>query len=216
MQILRQLDAILADLPVLITYALIALNLAVSLVGFWGLRKKRYRRYFVFIPSKENEARSGVGTVLSHFSHGDVGHLLVNMLALWIFGPRVEETLGPSAFTIVYLASGACGTFFVWLFRRKNQRYAALGASGSIAGVVFASVVTAPTASIFLVFLPVEIPAPIFALLYLVLSSVQMGGRDGVAHEAHIGGALGGFALAGLLFVHGFTPLIRAVEKLIG
>lgn len=213
-QMLAEFDAVLRGIP--ITYVLIGLNVAVSLVGFWALQKQRYRPYFVFIPSASNESRSVVGTVLSHFAHGDVGHLLVNLIVLYIFGPRVEQALGPSAYLIVYLASGAVGTFFVWLFHRKNRRYAALGASGCIAGVVFASVVTAPTSDIFVLFIPVAIPAPLFALIYLVLSSVQMGGRDGVAHEAHIGGALGGLVLAGLLFERGFTPLVQAIERLIG
>lgn len=211
---MRELDALLGDLP--ITYVLIAVNVAVSLVGFLALRSERHRRYFVYIPSEENTSRSAVGTVLSHFSHGDVGHLLVNLLALYLFGPRVEQALGAGAYLIVYLASGAFGTFFVWLFHRKNRRYAALGASGSIAGVLFAWVVLAPTSTIALLFFPVGIPAPVFALLYLVLSSLKMGGRDGVAHEAHIGGALAGLVAAGLLSDAGFAPLIRAVERLVG
>ncbi len=209
---MKTLDPILAGIPV--TYVLIALNVAVSMVGFWALRT-RHRRSFVFIPSKQNNTRSAVGAVLSHFSHGDFGHLLLNLFALFIFGPRVERALGPVAFLIVYLISGAFGTVCIWLFRRNNPRYSALGASGSIAGVLFASVVTDPTANLFLILLPVAIPAPVFAALYLVLSSVKMGGSDGVAHEAHIGGALGGFVMAGLLFPRGFQPLLQAVEKLV-
>jgi membrane associated rhomboid family serine protease len=201
---------------VAITYALVAVNVVVSLVGFWALRKERYRPHFVFIPSKANPARSWVGAVLSHFAHGDVGHLFLNLLALYLFGPRVEEALGPVAYLVVYLLSGAFGSFFVWLFHRKNRRYAALGASGSIAGVIFASIVVAPGGELLLLVFPVPVPAPIFALLYLVVSSLKMGGRDGVAHEAHIGGAVAGLVLAGLLFDDGFAPLIRAVTRLVG
>lgn len=214
MPILKALDSILARLP--ITYGLIALNVLVSLVGFWALRTTRYRRYFVFIPSGRNPARNPVGAVLSHFSHGDFGHLFLNLLALYFFGPRVEKILGPTAYLIVYVVSGVVGTVFVWIFHRNNPRYAALGASGSIAGVLFALVVTAPTTSLFVLFVPVAIPAPIFAVLYLLLSSVKMGGGDGVAHEAHLGGALAGFACAGLLYARGFDPLIRALQSLIG
>lgn len=199
-----------------ITYVLIAVNVAISLVGFWALRNERYRRYFVFIPSKENASRSPVGTVLSHFAHGDFGHLFLNLLALYLFGPPVERGLGAGPFLVVYGASGAVGTFFIWLFHRKNRRYAALGASGAIAGVVFASVVLEPTATMLLLVFPVPIPAPLFALLYLVISSISMGSRDGVAHEAHIGGAVAGFVLAGLLFERGFAPLLRAIEQLVG
>lgn len=211
---LDRLDALFGGVS--ITYALIALNIGVSLIGFWALRKKKYRPYFVFVPSKSARSRHPAGAVLSHFAHGDVGHLIVNLLALFLFGPRVERALGPAAYLIVYVASGIAGTLLVYVFRRKDPQYAALGASGAIAGVVFASVVIAPTSRIFLLVFPVPVPAPVFALLYLILSSVQMGGRDGVAHEAHIGGALAGFGLAGLLYGPGFAPLVRVVEGLLG
>jgi membrane associated rhomboid family serine protease len=197
------------------TLLLVAANVGVSVVGFWALRTEAYRRYFLFIPSKRNASRSGVGMLLSHFAHGDLGHLFVNLLALYLFGPRVERALGPIAYLLVYLASGAFGTLSVWLFRRNNPRYAALGASGCIAGIVFASIVVAPATKLALLFLPIPVPAPIFAVLYLVVSSLSMGARDGVAHEAHIGGALAGFVLGGLLFERGFTPLIRVVEKML-
>jgi membrane associated rhomboid family serine protease len=198
-----------------VTLLLIAVNVGVSLVGFWALRNDAYRRYFVFIPSKKNASRSGLGMLLSHFAHGDIGHLFVNLLALFLFGPRVERALGPIAYLLVYLVSGAFGTLFVWLFHRDNRRYAALGASGCIAGVVFASIVVSPATKLALLFLPIPVPAPIFAVLYLVVSSLNMGARDGVAHEAHIGGALAGFVLAGVLFERGFTPLIRVVENIV-
>lgn len=198
--------------PVSITLLLIAVNVAVSLVGFYALSRDRYRKYFVFVPSRAGE--NWVGTILSHVSHGDFGHLLLNMIALFIFGPDVERELGPLKYLAVYALSGALATLTIYLIRRNNPRYGALGASGSIAGIMFAAVVIAPTSSIFLFFLPIRVPAPIFAVLYLVFSSIHMGGRDGVAHEAHIGGAVAGFALTGILFDQHFEPFVRAVTEL--
>jgi membrane associated rhomboid family serine protease len=205
----------LFDGPISVTFALIALCVAISLIGFWALRKERYRDAFRFVPSQAARGRGLVGALLSHFAHGDLGHLFINMLVLFLFGPRVERALGHLPFLLLYLVSGLVGTLAIFLFRRKNPRYAALGASGSIAGVVFASVVIAPTSRIFLLILPIPIPAPVFALLYLVVSSLQMGGGDGIAHEAHLGGALAGLALAGVLYGPGFDPLIRAVTQLL-
>ena len=206
--------AALIDGPSSVTFLLIAVCVAVSLVGFWAMRKDRYRDFFRFVPSEAATGRGLVGALLSHFAHGDLGHLFVNMLVLFLFGPRVEGALGHLPFLLLYLVSGLVGTLAIFLFRRKNPRYAALGASGSVAGVVFASVVIAPSASIFLLFLPIPIPAPVFALLYLIVSSLKMGGSDGIAHEAHIGGALAGLGLAGVLFGPGFAPLIAAVQHL--
>ncbi|HJL18723.1 MAG TPA: rhomboid family intramembrane serine protease [Sandaracinaceae bacterium LLY-WYZ-13_1] len=199
-----------------ITFLLMAICVAVSLVGFWALGRDRYRRYFVFRPSKAAKDRSWVGAVLSHFAHGDVGHLLVNLFALFVFGPRVERTLGPLPYLALYAASGIAGTLLVHLFRRNRPRHAALGASGSIAGVVFASIVLSPGSRLMLLVFPFPIPAPVFAVLYLVVSSLSMGSRDGVAHEAHIGGAIVGFGLAGLLSAQGFAPLLGEVGRLVG
>jgi membrane associated rhomboid family serine protease len=200
------------DRPLSVTLALIAVNVAVSLVGFVAMRNERYRSYFLFIPYRA--LKNIVGTVLSHAAHGDIGHLLLNMLALWFFGPDVERALGPGPYLLLYLLSGAVGSLTVYLLRRNNPRYAALGASGCIAGVVFALVILAPTTRIFLWLVP--LPAPIFAVLYLIISSVNMGSRDGVAHEAHLGGAIAGFVTAGLLNEQGFTPFIETVKGMLG
>jgi len=207
-------DALLAG-RVPVVYLLIAACVLISLVGFWALERDRWRPYFVFIPSRLAKGKGWIGALVSHFSHGDFGHLFLNMVALYFFGPGVEEALGPLPFLAIYAASGAAGTLAVFLLRRKNPKHSALGASGAIAGVLFASVVITPTSSVFLLIFPVPIPAPIFAVLYLVFSSIKMGGRDGVAHEAHLGGAVAGLGLAGLLYESHFDPLIRAVERLL-
>ncbi|MEZ4337537.1 MAG: rhomboid family intramembrane serine protease [Sandaracinaceae bacterium] len=148
----------LFDVHVPVTFVMIGICVAVSVVGFWALRQERYRPWFVFVPSRLAKGEGWVGALLSHFAHGDVGHLFLNMLALYFFGPSVEEALGPLPFAAVYLASGLFGTFAIWLFRRKSPRYSALGASGAVAGVVFASVIVAPTSRIFLLLFPSRCP----------------------------------------------------------
>jgi len=204
------------DGPAPVTLILIGLNVLVSVIGFWAMRKKRYRDHFLFRASETAKGKNWTGTLLSHFAHGDVGHLFVNMLALYFFGPDVEAALGPVYFAIVYAVSGLVATATVFAFRFKNPKHAALGASGCVAGVVFAMIVVAPTASIMLLVFPVPIPAPIFAVLYLVLSSLMMGRGDHIAHEAHIGGSIAGLVATGLLYERHFDPLIAAVRELIG
>jgi len=200
--------------PVSITLALIAACVGISLIGFVALRSHRYERAFLFVPSLAVRGKNGLGTLLSHFAHADFGHLAVNMLALYFFGPRVESALGPWMFLLLYAASGVAGTLAVLLFHRNDPGHSALGASGCIAGVVFATVVIAPTTSMVFLLFPFPIPAPVFAVLYLLASSLMMRRGDHVAHEAHIGGAIAGFALAGLLFEPGFEPLIAALRQL--
>ncbi len=197
------------------TFALIAVNVAVSLVGFWALGRDRYREYFLFIPSKAARGKNWVGTLLSHFSHGDFGHLFVNMLALYFFGPHVERAFGAPLFLAIYAVSGAVGTFAFFVMRRKQPGRAALGASGSISGIVFASVVTAPSATMIFAFVPIPMPAPVFAVLYLAASTLMMNRGDRVAHEAHLGGAVAGFLAAGALYPPHFEPLVEVIRRLV-
>lgn len=208
------MDALLRG-PSPITYALMAACVVISLIGFVALRSERYRDFFEFIPSRFAKGKNWIGALLSHFSHADFGHLAVNMLALYFFGPRVEGALGPGMYLALYAASGLAGTLVYFLLHRKDPRRSALGASGCIAGVVFATVVVAPTTTMVFLFVPYPIPAPVFALLYLVVSTVMMQRGDHVAHESHIGGAVAGFGLAGLLFEPGFTPFLDAVRDLV-
>ena len=137
------------------------------------------------------------------------------MVVLFIFGPRVEEALGLLPFLLLYGISGLVGTLALFARHYRDPKHSALGASGAIAGVVFATVVIAPQAEFFLFFLPIGIPAPVFAVIYLIVSSLMTGRGDHVAHEAHIGGAIAGLVLAGLLYGPGFDPLVRAVTGLL-
>lgn len=203
----------LRDLSV--TYLIIAVSVVISLVGFWGLRHRDRRRWFVFRAYDVARGKHFAGALVSHFSHGDVGHLLLNMIVLLLFGPRVEEALGGLLFVVLYAVSGLFGTLALFVRHYKNAKHSALGASGAIAGVVFATVVIAPSSEFFILFLPIAVPAPIFAVLYLIVSSFMTGRVDRVAHEAHIGGAVAGFVLAGLFYAEGFRPLVRAVERLV-
>jgi membrane associated rhomboid family serine protease len=198
-----------------VTLILIGVNVLASLFGFWALGRKRYRPWVLFMPYQAARGRNGVGMVLSHFTHGDLGHLIVNLVALYFFGPPVEAALGPGPYLILYTVSGAAASLAVFALRHKDRRHAVLGASGSISGVLFAAVVVAPSTSVYLFFVPIPIPAPVFAVLYLLISSFLMRTGDRVSHEAHIGGAVVGFLLAGIMYERGFAPLVRAVRQLL-
>jgi membrane associated rhomboid family serine protease len=70
--------------------------------------------------------------------------------------------------------------------------------------------------SVFFFLIPVPIPAPLFAVAYLVISTYLMRRGDGqISHEAHLAGALTGLLLAGSLSPDGFGPLIRQIQFLL-
>lgn len=133
----------------------------------------------------------------SGFIHGDGMHFFFNVLTLYFFGPVVEQTLGTIPFLIVYFGSElAANALTLWL--KQNERaYSSLGASGAICGVVLSFCLFAPFAKIYLFLIPIGIPAFIYGICYVGYSMFQVrdGARDGIAHEAHLGGALAGLAI---------------------
>ncbi len=139
--------------------------------------------------------------------HVGLAHLAFNMITLYSLGPVVEFSLGPLRFLAVYVVSELCANALTFLRHRRDPSYSAVGASGAISGVVFAFVLLYPLEKLYVFLIPVGIPAALFALVYVALSvyaAGQQGGR--IAHEAHLGGAIGG-VVATLLLAPGVGML---------
>ncbi|HXY29441.1 MAG TPA: rhomboid family intramembrane serine protease [Gemmatimonadaceae bacterium] len=137
-------------------------------------------------------------TVLTHpwtpftymYVHGSIGHIFFNMLALWFFGPRVEERLGGTRFFTMYTVSGLAGAALS-LF---TPSAVIVGASGAVYGVLYAYAHFWPHDKIYLYgVLPIE--ARLFVLIMTVLALYggwNSGFQPGIAHFAHLGGFVGG------------------------
>jgi membrane associated rhomboid family serine protease len=200
----------------MLTIILIAINLAISIMAFSAFRNQKRPERFLFVPALVATGRNYTGMVLSHFSHADIGHLFFNMMTLFFFAPVVEQGLGSLDLLTIYVMSGLSATLFTYYFHKRNPSYRALGASGSISGIIFASIVINPDMNIFFILLPVPIPAPIFAVGYIALSTYLMRKQVGnIGHEAHIGGALSGFLLGGLFSDEGYLPLLDRLTHLV-
>jgi membrane associated rhomboid family serine protease len=200
----------------MLTYLLIGINVLVSLIGFSRMNSVTGDSMFFFSPSEVSAGRNYPGMLLSHFAHADSGHLLFNMLTLYSFGPVVEMVLGPLNMLLIYVSAGIFSTLFVYYLHRADPGYRALGASDSVTGIIFAAIVLVPRMSIYFFFVPFPIPAPLFAVGYIVLSTYFMRrGRGHISHEAHITGAISGLLLAGLLAPEGFGPLLERIQNLL-
>lgn len=197
----------------MLTYILIGLNVSISLWAFSAMRKPGSAKHYLFIPYEVAQGRNFLGILLSNFSHADAWHIIFNMLTLFYFGPVVEQFLGLNMLT-VYGLSGLSALLLIFILRRNNPNYRVLGASGSITGILFAAIVLKPEMSISFLVLPVPIPAPVFALLYIAYSTFLLDRDVGnVSHEAHIGGAVTGFLTAGLLSPYGFSQVVERVHR---
>lgn len=200
----------------MLTYLLIGINVLVSLIGFSRINSVAGGSMFFFSPAEVSAGKNYEGMLLSHFAHADVAHLLFNMVTLYSFGPVVELELGALNMLLIYVSAGIVSTLFVYYRHRAEPRYRALGASDSVTAIIFAAIVLLPGMSVYLFFVPAPIPAPLFAIGYIILSMYFMRRGGGhISHEAHMAGAISGLLLAGFLAPEGFGPLLHRIQHLI-
>jgi membrane associated rhomboid family serine protease len=145
------------------------------------------------------------------FMHGGWLHIILNMWTLYIFGPALEDRLGPVRFAILYLLAGIAASCTHALFNASSP-LPALGASGAIAGVIAAYAVRFPYAWVRILvpilFIPLffSIPAVMFAGIWFFIQVMQGTSAllapfssGGIAWWAHIGGFVAGWMLLGML-----------------
>lgn len=124
------------------------------------------------------------------FVHADIGHILFNMLALFIFGSSVERQIGSKEFLLFYLLTGALsGLFSFFAYYLSGTNVILVGASGAIYALLFAFAVLYPYAIIF-VFGILPLRAPILIAVYAAIEIYnQLFSRGGnVAHLTHLAG----------------------------
>lgn len=145
------------------------------------------------------EGAGALSNVTAMFLHGGLSHLLGNMLALWVFGRRVEDACGPWRFLAFYLLAGT-SAHILFVIVQHDSGIPGIGASGAIFGVMGAYLLLYPGGRIrtlvFLSFVPLwpRIRA-IWIVLYFVgiqiVPAVQTLLRQAdysVNHWAHLGG----------------------------
>jgi membrane associated rhomboid family serine protease len=144
-----------------------------------------------------------LAVLFSMFMHGSILHVLGNMLFLWIFGNNVEDRLGPVWYLLFYVAMGVVATATHVVFN-VNSTVPLIGASGAIAGVMGAYLVWYPRARV-LTIIPIlfffgfiELPAAAVLGIWFV-TNFFTNPNEGVAWIAHVGGFVGGAAVAYLL-----------------
>lgn len=179
---------VMGDLEI-VTFIVIGMNAVVSLKGF--------NDTFFFDKYKFNVGAIKLGeqlrVITSGFLHVDVTHLFVNMLTLYFFSGVVINYTGTINFFVIYLGSLILGNLFSLYFHRDEDYYTAVGASGAVMGILYAAILLEPGMTLGLFFL-LPIPAYMFGIGYLLYTIYGMKNKIGnIGHDAHFGGAMGGY-----------------------
>ncbi len=190
------------DFPIA-TYLLMATTVLVSLSGF---KDRAFFDRLAFQVGPIMRRGQAERLLTSSFLHVDAGHLMMNMLTLYFFGPTLEYIYGPVNFVCFYIFCAVAADLVVLALRRKQLQYSAVGASDAVSGVLGAFCVLFPFEKIYVMFIPIGIPAIVYAVLFLAWSSWAARAQFGnVAHDAHIAGTLAG-AFAVIVANSGVLP----------
>jgi membrane associated rhomboid family serine protease len=141
----------------------------------------------------------GLTLITYQFLHGDIFHLLSNMLFLWVFGDNVEDAMGHVKFLIFYLLCGIVGGLAHAAFLPASG-LPLIGASGAVAGVIAAYLILHPRVRVWCLafrIIPLRIPAAWILGVWVVTQvlMVALAPADQVAWWAHIGGMVAGGVL---------------------
>ncbi|MEP7277347.1 MAG: rhomboid family intramembrane serine protease [Bacteroidota bacterium] len=175
-------------IPGIVSLIIIA---ATCFISYKGFKSSNFYARLEFEVEKVLLYRDYKRLVTSGFIHVNWQHLLFNMISLFFFSFGLEESLGPIRFLILYFASEAGGNLLALLIHRKNPGYSAVGSSGAINGLIYASIALFPGLQIFFM------PGWLFGLIFILFSIYGVRSRkDNIGHEAHMGGALAGMIIA--------------------
>ncbi|MCF8406050.1 MAG: rhomboid family intramembrane serine protease [Bacteroidales bacterium] len=186
------------------TWFIIAITVIVTLLAF---NQKKYFDQLKFNAYLIHKHKQFYRFLSYGLIHADWGHLLINMFVLFSFGAIVEEGFvayfgvkGYLYFLILYVGAIAFSTLYDYGVHKNNAYYNAVGASGAVAAVVISSIIIYPQGRIFLFFIPIGIPAPVFGILYLIYSAfMAKRGADNIGHSAHFFGSIYGLVVTILL-----------------
>lgn len=193
--------------------AIIAISIAVMFVQMTAVKYADMTAWFGFdvaaLPSR------GWTALTYLFVHAGVWHMAVNMYALYLFGPRLEQTWGgPKRFLWFYALCGLGGVVFDLVFIRAGVL---VGASAAVFGVMTAYVMQWPDEEVFLLFvMPVRVRTLVIGLVAVNLIVGLLGTADGVnvVYFAHVGGAITAYVYMRMAMSSGMDQVRQRVANL--
>ncbi|EPR74131.1 putative Rhomboid family protein [Winogradskyella psychrotolerans RS-3] len=195
----------------IVTIVIIAANVIMSFKGFDD--RIFFEKYKFNVGSIKRGEQ--IRMLSSGFLHADITHLLFNMFTLYFFADAVVMILGSFKFIVIYFASLVFGNLLSLYFHKDEYWYSAIGASGAVTGVLYAAILLRPDMSLYMYFIPIPIPGYVFGIGYLLYSIYGMKNKIGnIGHDAHFGGAVGGYVVTLIMMPSLFTSNLGYVGLL--
>lgn len=202
-------------------FVIIGIIIITSLISLNLMNNEEQKEKWLFHPYRCKHNKETYRIFSHMFVHADITHLIFNMMSLYFLGLYLEEQLvflfgvakGELHILSIYILGGLASTIWPYIRNHENYNYRALGASGAVSAIVFAFIVLNPKQPLEFLFLSglglPGIPAYLFGIGYLALEYFLMKkGGTGVAHDAHIGGAILGIVYIFLINFEYFYHLI--------
>ena len=196
--------------PPVVTVSIIVINVLVFFLELTG--GDAFVQHWSVIPADIVAGQNWITILTSMFMHGGWMHIIGNMVFLWAFGPAIEDAMGHLRYLAFYLLGGVVASL-AQIAAASSSTVPSLGASGAIAAVMGAFLITYPRDRIrTLLFLGwfiqvAVLPASLLIGIWFVIQlfsqvgsvvTTQSGQSGGVAYMAHIGGLIFGFVTARL------------------
>ncbi len=173
----------------IITLGIILLNALTSRKGF---KSRTFFNKYEFEVERIRLYREYRRMVTSGFLHVGWKHLIFNMISLLLFSVMLEAHMEPVAYLAIYTGSLIGGNLLSLYIHRRESDYSAVGASGAVCGIIFASIALYPgmMVSFFGLF---PVPGWVYGIGYVLYSIYGIKSRrDNIGHDAHLGGAMAG------------------------
>ena len=193
----RNISYYLQKIPKVNRYLLISLLVVFIFQQFFNL--------YAFVLQPLNQNFNPFQLITYAFLHADFSHLFFNALGIWMFGSQIEEYWGEKRYLIFVLVCIIGAAITHMLFVNSNV----IGISGLDFGLLLAYGMMWPNRVIMLVLPPMPIKAKYMVMAYgaFLLFNIMASRADGIAHFAHLGGALSAFLL--IQYWRGKTPFSK-------
>ncbi len=174
-----------------VTLLIILTNAIISIIGF---NKPNFLYKYMFRVGDVLYKKEYIRIISSGFLHVDFMHLTFNMFTLYFFGSFLELRVGLPIYqyVLLYFVCLIGGNLLALILNKNKANYAAVGASGAVTGVLFATIAYQPNLTLGIFFI-IPMPAWVYGIAFILFSIYGINKKSGnIGHEAHLGGAIMG------------------------